>query len=212
MIRQIGNFNSRRRPSARSTRSRVSPSPLDCARRPHQRPRSDIARLLASADGLVHGCESRHSASPSARHGQAAYRCSFPIVAAPAGNIAGRRGPRLPGERRALADQVLSKFTDETEQLRSNIAASLVRTMDEHFSELFAAYSAIATAPVAHASIKLRPIASAALAPIVKLARSRSSSFQVAATCTCVGGKLTPTRKVGSLRCPPKGASEGHLA
>ena len=112
--------------------------------------RTDLARLLASADALVHGCESE-TFGLAVSEAQAS---GIPIIAPNSGGAGEQlaRGAGIAyraGCERSLTRALLS-FVEcgPAAQRRLAVRACAVRTMDEHFAELFASYAAIAPKPV----------------------------------------------------------------
>lgn len=137
--------------------------------------RNELARLLASADALVHGCEAE----------------TFCLVAAEA-RASGI--PLIVPDRGAAVDQMLSKvgalyragsgrslgraierFIDRGPELQRAAAArsSQVRSMDEHFAELFGRYEMLTR----RRAIQPLPdvAAYAAAGPLPELALARSA-------------------------------------
>jgi len=116
----------------------------------HISDRSDIARLLASADGLVHGCESETFGFAVSE----ARASGTPVLVPDRGGAGeqlhcGSGCAYRPGDERSLT-QALTSFVDceSAERRVAAVRARTVRTMDEHFSELFAGYAALPLHPL----------------------------------------------------------------
>lgn len=110
--------------------------------------RAMLAELLASADALVHGCEAETFGMVAAE----ARASGLPVIVPDEGGSAdqARAGGGFTYRARqadSLAAAVLSFIDRNGEQLRNHAHASAasVMTMDEHFSQLFAAYSGLVT-------------------------------------------------------------------
>ncbi|HZC37819.1 MAG TPA: glycosyltransferase [Sphingomicrobium sp.] len=133
--------------------------------------RRELARLLASADALVHGCEAETFCLVAAE----ARASGIPLIVPHRGAAADQLAPGAgiayrAGSERSL-EQAIDRFIDRGPELQRAAAAreSRVRTMDEHFADLFARYAHIVPAPA------LRPAPAAAAAESmaeVALARS----------------------------------------
>ncbi|MFC0683849.1 glycosyltransferase [Novosphingobium clariflavum] len=102
-----------------------------------ERDRAAFARIMASADGLVHGCEAETFCMTAAE----ARASGVPVIVPDAGGAADHaRGGA--GRTYAAADVHAA-----AEAIRSVVRerprpAATARTMDEHFGDLFAAYEA----------------------------------------------------------------------
>ena len=108
--------------------------------------RAEMARLLASADLLVHGASAETFGMVPAE----ARASGLPIIAPDEGGAGDQVEPGqglnfIAGDA-ASAAMVIGEAIDKLPSLRAAtlLAAPGVRTMDEHFSELFANYEAIA--------------------------------------------------------------------
>jgi alpha-1,6-mannosyltransferase len=107
--------------------------------------RAGFARLLASADVLVHGCEAETFCMVAAE-GRAS---GLPIVVPDEGGAGDQATPdsgiRYRSADAAAAAQAIGEAIDRLPALTAaaRLAAPGVRTMDQHFDELFAAYTAL---------------------------------------------------------------------
>lgn len=104
--------------------------------------RSDLARLLASADALVHGCEAETFCMVAAE----ARASGIPLIVPDRGGAAdhpvhGAGFTYRAGSLRSLEDALLHFIESGPELQRARATLhSHVRTMDEHFEQLFARY------------------------------------------------------------------------
>jgi alpha-1,6-mannosyltransferase len=111
--------------------------------------REELARLLASADAMVHGCEAETFCMVAAE----ARASGIPLIVPHRGAAADQLAPGAgilyrAGDERSL-ERAIDRFIDRGPELQRAAAAraSRVRTMDEHFADLFACYSHIVPAP-----------------------------------------------------------------
>ncbi|TPG06021.1 glycosyltransferase [Sphingomonas oligophenolica] len=125
----------------RALEARVAGSPHVVVAGPvHDRAR--LADIMASADALVHGCE----AETFCMVGAEAAASGLPIIAPDRGGAADHvqacwgRHYRA-GSARSLRDAIAA-FVAASPQPRIPLSAIPVRTMDDHFAELFATYAA----------------------------------------------------------------------
>jgi alpha-1,6-mannosyltransferase len=109
---------------------------------PHLGDRSELARLLASADALVHGCEAETFCMVAAE----ARASGIPLIVPDRGaaldqRVAGSGAIYQSGKMQSLEQAILG-FADRGIELQraASARASRVRTMDEHFAELFGRY------------------------------------------------------------------------
>jgi alpha-1,6-mannosyltransferase len=111
--------------------------------------RDELARLLASVDALVHGCEAETFCLVAAE----ARASGIPLIVPHRGGAADQVVPaaglvyRAPRER--SLERAIDRFIDRGPELQRAAAtrACQVRTMDEHFADLFARYTEITPAP-----------------------------------------------------------------
>jgi alpha-1,6-mannosyltransferase len=113
---------------------------------PYLADRSELARLIASADALVHGCEAETFCMVAAE----ARASGIPLIVPDRGaaldqRVAAAGATYHSGSRRSL-EQGIVDFVDRGPELQRAAAARAcqVRTMDQHFGELFAHYHALA--------------------------------------------------------------------
>jgi alpha-1,6-mannosyltransferase len=108
--------------------------------------RGELARLLASADALVHGCEAETFGLTISE----ARASGIPVIVPNRGGAGEQltQGAGLAyraGSEHSLTQAILAFIErDPAEQRRVAVQASQVRTMDEHFRELFACYTGLA--------------------------------------------------------------------
>ncbi len=120
------------------------------ARNPHiqllapVRDRATLARILASADALVHGCEAETFCMVASE----ACASGVPVIVPDLGGAADRYAPGqgaiyAAGDGYSLADAIKRFVADNpaAQRLRASQAARSVRSMDQHFEELFATYA-----------------------------------------------------------------------
>jgi alpha-1,6-mannosyltransferase len=130
--------------------------------------REELARLLASADALVHGCEAETFCMVAAE----ARASGIPLIVPDRGAAADQRVPGAGTVYRAASEisleRAIGRFINRGPELQraAAVRASGVRTMDQHFAELFACYEALAPRRVAQADV------GADTAPELGLARS----------------------------------------
>ena len=130
---------------------------------PHLSDRHELARLLASADALVHGCEAETFCMVAAE----ARASGIPLIVPDRGAAADQLVPGAGSMYRAGSQHALGRalhaFIDQGREPQRKHAAlhSEVRTIDEHFGQLFARYSRLRPdrrpEPSHAGSIKLRP-------------------------------------------------------
>ena len=134
--------------------------------------RRELARLLASADALVHGCEAETFCMAAAE----ARSSGLPLIVPDRGaavdhHVRGAGGIYRSANERSL-ELAIELFIDNGPELQraAAVRASQVRTIDEHFADLFARYAEIAPAPI------YQPAPAACLAVLPELALARSAA------------------------------------
>jgi alpha-1,6-mannosyltransferase len=111
--------------------------------------RGELARLLASADALVHGCEAETFCLVAAE----ARASGIPLIVPDRGAAGDQLAPNVGALYRAGSEislqRALERFINRGPEFQRAAAAraSHVRTMDEHFADLFARYARIVRAP-----------------------------------------------------------------
>ena len=131
--------------------------------------RGELARLLASADVLVHGCEAETFCLVAAE----ARASGIPLIVPDRGAAGDQMLPKVGAMYRAGSEislgRALERFIDRGPELQRAAAAraSQVRSMDEHFAELFGRYEVLTRRP----AIRPLPEIGGAL-PELALARS----------------------------------------
>jgi alpha-1,6-mannosyltransferase len=113
---------------------------------PHMRDRGELARLLASADALVHGCEAETFCMVAAE----ARASGTPLIVPDRGGAVDQLAPGAGTVYRAASEvsleRAIARFIRRGPELQhaAAIRARVVRTMDEHFADLFARYEQLA--------------------------------------------------------------------
>lgn len=121
--------------------------------------RDELARLLASADALVHGCEAETFCMVAAEARASGIPMIVPDRGAAADQLVAGGGALYRAASEVSLGRKIVGFIDRGPELQraAAVRASKVRTMDEHFSELFARYEGLGphrvptTAPAVHA-------------------------------------------------------------
>lgn len=117
-----------------------------CAVLPRIEDRQELARLIASVDGLVHGCEAETFCLVAAE----ARASGIPLIVPDRGAALDQLLPGSGGSYAAASEQALSEaigqFIARGPELQRAAAArsSRGRTMDRHFAALFARYEQLA--------------------------------------------------------------------
>jgi alpha-1,6-mannosyltransferase len=112
--------------------------------------RGELARLLASADALVHGCEAETFCMVSAEARASGIPLIVPDRGAAVDHLVRGAGAVYRAAHERSLERAIDRFIERGPELQraAAVRASQVRTMDEHFAELFARYSEIAPARV----------------------------------------------------------------
>jgi alpha-1,6-mannosyltransferase len=113
--------------------------------------RQELARLLASADALVHGCEAETFCMVAAEARASGLPLIVPDRGATADQLVSGAGTLFRAGSQISLERAINRFLDRGPELQHAIAvrSSGVRTMDEHFAELFARYAALGPRPLA---------------------------------------------------------------
>ena len=112
--------------------------------------RDELARLVASADAVVHGCEAETFGLTISE----ARASGVPVIVPNRGGASEQLCPGAglayrAGSERSLTRAILAFVQrDPAAQRRVAVQSSRVRTMEEHFAQLFSCYSALAARPV----------------------------------------------------------------
>jgi alpha-1,6-mannosyltransferase len=132
--------------------------------------RGELARLLASSDALVHGCEAETFCMVAAEARASGVPLIVPDRGAAVDQLVRGAGVVYRSARERSLENALERFIDRGPELQraAAVRASKVRTIDEHFAELFARYADISLAPTSRPSV----ISEFAKLPELALARS----------------------------------------
>jgi alpha-1,6-mannosyltransferase len=131
--------------------------------------RAELARLMASADALVHGCEAETFCMVAAE----AHASGIPLIVPSRGAAMDQIVPGAGIVYRAANEQSLERaigrFIDRGPELQRALASrsSHARTMDEHFADLFERYAQIVPVPA------VRPAAEVGVEPMREIALVR---------------------------------------
>jgi alpha-1,6-mannosyltransferase len=108
--------------------------------------REELARMMASADGLVHGCEAETFCMVAAEASASGLPLIVPSDGGASDQALAQRGWRYPSGSAAGAARAMLDFV-QSRQLELVAPAPIVhsapRTMADHFIELFAHYEAV---------------------------------------------------------------------
>jgi alpha-1,6-mannosyltransferase len=107
--------------------------------------REELARLIASADALVHGCEAETFCMVAAEARASGVPLIVPDRGAAADQLVAGAGQAYRAGSEISLERAIIRFVERGPELQraAAIRASRVRTMDEHFCELFARYEAL---------------------------------------------------------------------
>jgi alpha-1,6-mannosyltransferase len=137
--------------------------------------RDELARLIASGDALVHGCEAETFCLVAAE----ARASGIPLIVPDRGAAADQLLPNVGAQYRAGSERSLvraiERFIDRGPELQRAAAARAchVRTIDEHFAELFGRYEVLTRSVTTRALPDLAGFA--APGPLRELALARSA-------------------------------------
>lgn len=108
--------------------------------------REELARLFASADALVHGCEAETFCMVAAEARASGIPLIVPDRGAAVDQLVRGAGIKYRAASEISLERAIGRFIDRGPELQRAAAAraSRVRTMDEHFADLFARYEAFA--------------------------------------------------------------------
>ena len=116
--------------------------------------RSELATLLASADALIHGCESETFCLVAAEARASGIPLIVPDRGAALDQLVEGAGTTYAAGREQSLEQAIARFVKRGPELQRALATreSRARTMDEHFADLFARYATLAPQQAAAAS------------------------------------------------------------
>jgi alpha-1,6-mannosyltransferase len=128
--------------------------------------RGELARLLASADALVHGCEAETFCLVAAEARASGLPLIVPDRGAAVDQLAPGAGTTYRAASEVSLERAIGRFIDRGLELQhaAAVRAVRVRTIDEHFAELFTRYQGLVPQ---HVQPALRPY------PIGELALAR---------------------------------------
>lgn len=107
--------------------------------------RHELAQLLASADALVHGCEAETFCLVAAEARASGIPMIVPDRGAAPDQLVPGAGTTYRGGSEISLERAIHRFIERGPELQRALAARAcdVRSMDEHFAELFARYAAL---------------------------------------------------------------------
>jgi alpha-1,6-mannosyltransferase len=107
--------------------------------------REELAQLLASADALVHGCEAETFCMVAAEARASGVPLIVPNRGASVDQLVSGAGTVFRAASQISLERAIDRFIDRGPELQRAAAtrSSSVRTMDEHFADLFAHYEAL---------------------------------------------------------------------
>jgi alpha-1,6-mannosyltransferase len=143
---------------------------------PGIRDRKELARLLASVDALVHGCEAETFCLVAAEARASGIPLIVPDRGAAVDQLVPGAGATFRAGRERSLELAISSFVARGPELQRATAASAshVRSMDEHFADLFDRYAALVTAPVRQPVAALPASAQSGVEPLPEFAFARS--------------------------------------
>jgi alpha-1,6-mannosyltransferase len=121
--------------------------------------REELARLIASADALVHGCEAETFCMVAAEARASGIPLIVPDRGAAIDQLVPGAGKTYRAANQISLERAIGRFIDRGPELQRAVAvrSCRVRTMDEHFADLFARYQTLvpqhAVAPAARLEI-----------------------------------------------------------
>jgi alpha-1,6-mannosyltransferase len=119
--------------------------------------RDELARLLASADALIHGCEAETFCLVAAEARASGIPLIVPDRGAAADQLVTGGGTTYTSASELSLARAITRFIDRGPELQRAAAtrSSRGRTMDEHFADLFARYEALAPQHVVKPAARL---------------------------------------------------------
>lgn len=123
--------------------------------------RSELARLLASSDALVHGCEAETFCMVAAEARASGIPLIVPDRGAAADQLVHGAGTQYRAGSEISLERAIARFIDRGPEFQraAAVRASHVRSMEEHFAELFARYAQLGPAQAKIAGLATLPIA-----------------------------------------------------
>jgi alpha-1,6-mannosyltransferase len=108
--------------------------------------RDELARLLASADALVHGCEAETFCLVAAEARASGVPLIVPDRGASLDQLVSGGGTAFRSGSQISLERAINRFLDRGPELQraAAVRASQTRTMEEHFADLFALYATVA--------------------------------------------------------------------
>ena len=119
--------------------------------------RDELARLLASADALVHGCEAETFCLVAAEARASGLPLIVPHRGAALDQLVPSGGLTYRAASPVSLERAIGRFIDRGAELQRAVAvrSSRVRTMEEHFFDLFARYQSMAPRTVVKPAARL---------------------------------------------------------
>jgi alpha-1,6-mannosyltransferase len=116
--------------------------------------REELARLLASADALVHGCEAETFCMVAAEARASGTPLIVPDRGAAVDQLVAGAGTVYRAASEVSLERAIARFVRRGPELQraAAVRSRLVRTMDEHFADLFARYEELAPRHSVHAA------------------------------------------------------------
>jgi alpha-1,6-mannosyltransferase len=133
--------------------------------------RHELARLMASADALVHGCEAETFCMVAAEARASGIPLIVPDRGAAVDQLVRGGGAVYRSANERSLQRAIERFIDRGPELQraAAVRGSRVRSMDEHFAELFERYEQIAPLPA------YQPAAAVSLSAMTEVALARSA-------------------------------------
>src|SRR5438270_380447 len=121
---------------------------------PRMSDRAELARLLASADALVHGCEAETFCMVAAEARASGTSLIVPDRGAAVDQLAPGGGTVYRAASEVSLERAICRFIRRGPELQhaAAVRSRLMRTMDEHFADLFARYEQLAPSHSARAA------------------------------------------------------------
>ena len=132
--------------------------------------REELARLIACADALIHGCEAETFCLVAAEARASGIPLIVPDRGATVDQLVSGAGTAFRAGSQISLERAINRFIDRGPELQraAAVRASRVRTMDEHFAELFVRYQSLVPQHAIQSGARL-DIAVADVAPAAAL-------------------------------------------